>query len=366
MSARAFGHGGNPPNVLQFKIGRTGGIPHEHGGEAAYYRSMIRGNGDGNMTNSAPIVRALAGTAMFIAAASAVPAMAQSMPGAGVAAAPANAAAPYRQHVADMVVQDNWYDIERRGYKAQRARPNFEVRSVDDLTVYERRDLDRLGRKAQRVRGTRPQTHRVATSHTRTPAKAAMQSQYPGRARLDAGLTNRGNKAAPKFRTNAVQRGGPTLLRAASKASNLDLGAELIGGRDVGATRFASDMSIGQVSNALRGGDPVASAVHSTNRLGRNLESGLIGIGQSIRDPRRIPGNVSRTVEGTARAAVDTTRYVGETAVKTVRDGARFVTDPGFASRQVKKAGGAINNVGKSVCKGLSHFIPGSNKKKCK
>ena len=258
------------------------------------------------MTKKARIAKAVSATAIMVAVASAVSVSAQTAPEAAAPASPANAAAPYRQHVANMVVQDNWYEIERRGYQAQRARPNFEVRSVDDLTVYERRDLDRLGRKAQRVRGTRLQTHRVATSRVSANSKISPHNQYPGRARLEAGLTNRGVQNSPKFRTNVVQRSGSSVLKVASKASNLDLGAEMIGGRDVGATRFASDMSIGQISNSLRGGDPIASAVHSTHRLGRNMESGLIGIGQSIRDPRRIPGNVGRAVEGTGRAAVDT------------------------------------------------------------
>ncbi len=356
------------------------------------------------MIKPAQLTQAVSGTAVLIAATLASGALAQNAP---QLEAPAQNSAAYRDHVATVTADENWYEVERRGYQAQRGRPNFEVRKLDDLTVYEQRDLDRSGRIAQRKRGKRlptqlaakqplvtqrmgtqrtatqrtatqrtakqrassPMRKAAAQSYTRTAAPArgpAHFNQYPGTARLQAGMTNRGKPPPAGFHPSKRHAAGYKAFNTLSKASNLDLGAQMFGGRDVGATRFASDMTVGQFSNALSGGDPIASAGHSARRFGRNMQAGLTGIGQSIRDPRRIPGNIGRAVEGTGRAAVDTTRFVGETAVKTLRDSGRIVTDPRFAKKQVRKAGKAVSNVGKSVCKGASYLIPGLSKKTCK
>lgn len=344
------------------------------------------------MIKPAHFAQAVSGTAFLIVATLTSGALAQNGPGASQPETRAQNSAAYRDHVATVTADENWYEVERRGYQAQRSRPNFEVRKLDDLTVYEQRDLDRSGRAAQRKRGQRlptqpatkqpvvtqrppkqrassPMRKAAAPSYTRTAAPArgpAHFNQYPGTDRLQAGMTNRGKPPPTGFHPSNRHAAGYKAFNTLNKASNLDLGAQMLGGRDVGATRFASDITVGQFSNALNGGDPIASAGYSARRFGRNMQAGLTGIGQSIRDPRRIPANIGRAVEGTGRAAIDTTRFVGETAVKTVRDSGRMVTDPHFAKKQVRKAGKAVNNVGKSVCKGASYFIPGLSKKTCK
>lgn len=60
---------------------------------------------------------------------------------------------------------------------------------------------------------------------------------------------------------------------------NLDPGAQMLGGREVGARRFASDLTVGQFSNSLSAGDPIGSPAHSTRRFDRNIQSGLTAIG---------------------------------------------------------------------------------------
>lgn len=262
----------------------------------------------------------------------------------------------YREHAARVATDRNWRGVEDRGVRAQRSRPGFAVRSPDDLTARERYDLDRSGRAAQRARGVRLPTKKIVGSQS-----YGQRNFYPGQAGA-----RRGGRTPPGFRQGRSSRAANSAFKVMRNAGNADLAAEMVGGRDVGVTRYGADMTVGQVSNAWRGGDPIASAAHSTRRFGRNMERGLIGIGESVRDPRRIPGNTARALEGTGRAAVDTTRWVGETAVNGTRNTARFMTDRRYANRQLRKADQGVRNAGKSLCKGASYFIPGLSKKKCK
>ena len=150
----------------------------------------------------------------------------------------------------------------------------------------------------------------------------------------------------------------------ARRADKLDFAAEAFGGRDLGLGRYGTDMTIGQVSNTLQGGDPVLAAAHATRRLGGNVKSGLTGIGQSIIDPRRIPGNTVRAVNGAATGAVQTVAWAGNTAVNTTRDVGRALTDPKFAKKKARQAGKTMQNVGQSICKGLAWVIPSNTNRK--
>jgi len=368
---------------------------------------------------------ATAGSALAMALLGTPPSHAQAGTSQGAEVA-APEMTPYQQHVARTVTEENWHEVERKGYQAQRDRANFEVRSQGDLTIYERRDLDRQGRVAQRARGARLPTHAAAEPSFRDHAARlgtdphwnaveqrgvqAQRNRAGFEIRSAADLTaqerlelDRQGRAAQRARgarlptqpvsstratidhaqtrrttPSRLARTSNTPLRPATgagttaaglktiarRADKMDFAAEAFGGRDLGLGRYGSDMTIGQVSNTLQGGDPVIAAAHATRRLGRNLNGGLTGIGQSIIDPRRIPGNTARAVNGVANGAVQTVGWAGKTAVNTTRDVGRALTDPAFAKKKTQEAGKTLQNVGQSICKGLAWVIPSNTNRK--
>ncbi|MEO9467539.1 hypothetical protein [Parasphingorhabdus sp.] len=271
----------------------------------------------------------------------------------------------YRQHVGNLAANGNLQQLEQRGYDARRARPGHQIRDEFDYTPEERRNLQQRGRQAQVTRGNRQGFRPVAGNGPQYQSRSvARGNHYPG-----AGRQPVRGQAARGYRAGTAARTGFTATSVHNKAAGVDFGTEAFGGRSSGIGEYGADMTVGQFGTFARGDDPVVAAGRATQRFGRNLNGAARGIGESIRDPRRIPGNVGRAVTGTARAGVSAVDYVGRTAVKTTRDGARFMTDPNYANRQInygaRKTAKTINNIGKSTCKGFSTLL-GLNKKKCK
>lgn len=275
----------------------------------------------------------------------------------------------YRQHVGNLAANGNLQQLEERGYGARRARSGHQIRDEYDYTPNERRDLQQRGRQAQVTRGNRQGFRPVASNASSYQTRpAARGNHYPG-----AGRQPVRGQAARSFRSTsraaATARSGFTATSVSNKVAGVDFGTEAFGGRSTGIGEYGADMTVGQFGTFARGDDPVVAAGQATQRFGQNLNGAARGIGESIRDPRKIPGNVSRAVTGTARAGLGAVDYVGRTAVKTTRDGARFMTDPKYANRQInygaRKTAKTINNIGKSTCKGFSTLL-GLNKKKCK
>lgn len=275
----------------------------------------------------------------------------------------------YRQHVGNMAANGNLQQLEQRGYDARRARPGHQIRDEYDYSPNERRDLQQRGRQAQITRGNRQGFRPVASNSGQYQTRrAARGNHYPGAGRQPVrGQAARGYR--PASRAGTAARSGFTATSVYNKAAGVDFGTEAFGGRSTGIGEYGADMTVGQFGTFANGDDPVVAAGRATQRFGQNLNGAARGIGESIRDPRRIPGNVGRAVTGTARAGVGAVEYVGRTAVKTTRDGARFMTDPKYANRQInygaRKTAKTINNIGKSTCKGFSTLL-GLNKKKCK
>ena len=251
----------------------------------------------------------------------------------------------YRDHAARIGTDQNWSAVEDRGLRAQRTRPGFEIRSLDDLSPRERFELDRQGRAAQRVRGARLPTSPIVPKTTQK-ARTAFTTIQP---------TSRPGKVRGKSNFHS---------RALYDAGNLDFASEAFGGEELGLTRFASDVTIGQVANALNGGDPMVSLYRSTGRLGDNIVGGLTGIGESIIDPRRIPGNALRATEGAITGTIDTARWAAETTGKTIETAVRVITQPGQAKKEGKKAIKTGQNIAKTICTGLSWLIPSNTSTK--
>jgi len=275
----------------------------------------------------------------------------------------------YRQHVGNLAANGNLQQLEQRGYDARRARSGHHIRDEYDYTPGERRDLQQRGRQAQIARGNRQGFRPVASNASSYQARpAARGNHYPGAGRQPVrGHAARGFRSTS--RVGNAARSGFTATSVSNKVAGVDFGTEAFGGRSTGIGEYGADMTVGQFGTFARGNDPVVAAGRATQRFGQNLNGAARGIGESIRDPRRIPGNVSRAVTGTARAGLGAVDYVGRTAVKTTRDGARFMTDPKYANRQInygaRKTAKTVNNIGKSTCKGFSTLL-GLNKKKCK
>lgn len=245
----------------------------------------------------------------------------------------------YRRHVGNLTANGNLQQLEQRGHQAQITRGNRQ--------------------------GFRPVASNSGPYQMRSAARG---NHYPGAGRQPV----RGH-AARDFRSTSragnAARSGFTATSMSNKVAGVDFGTEAFGVRSTGIGEYGADMTVGQFGTFTRGDDPLVAAGQATQRFGQNLNGATRGIGESIRDPRRIPGNVSRAVTGTARAGLGAVDYVGRTAVKTTRDGARFMTDPKYANRQInygaRKTAKTINNIGKSTCKGFSTLL-GLNKKKCK
>lgn len=281
--------------------------------------------------------------------------------------------AAYREHAGRLAGTGNLQELEQRGYDARRARPGQQIRDEFDLTPKERRDLQQRGRQAQVTRGQRNGFRPVvsgATSGTRQyhPPTGYSNNGYPGAGRAPV----RGQGAQNMSRTSRIKSTARTSFTGTSlsnKVSAVDLGTEAFGGRSTGIGEYGVDMTFGQAQTFANGNDPVIAAGRATQRFGQNLYGAANGVGESIRDPRRIPGNVGRAATGVARTGVGAVQYVGETAIKTTRDGARFMTDPKYATKQVnygaKQVGKTVNNISKSTCKGFSTLL-GLNKKKCR
>ena len=307
------------------------------------------------------------------------------------AEAPAIVDRAYRRHVLETVTDPDWKAIEDRGYRAQQARPLAYPDAPVRLTNEEQLMLDRQGRAAQRAHGVRLPTsaqpaQQARPGHvTHQPVNLTVNEQRELNRRGWAAQQARGNRLAsspvttpspprtarmtplrPTMTSPVRPAAGNRLGSAANTALKVDVAAQAFGGRDLGVGRLGTDLTEGQLRNALRGGDPIALGGRSVRRFGRDLASGLTGIGQSVTDPRRIPGNVSKAATGVARSAVGTAQWGIERAVRTGRDAGRVLTDPKFAEKQVKKAGRTAQNVGQSLCKGLSYFIPGGDRKKCR
>lgn len=259
----------------------------------------------------------------------------------------------YRSHAVRLGTDRNWHEVERRGFNARRARPGHSINGVDDLTPQERYRLDRQGRAAQRAHGARlPSTpHRGVAARRGYPGAASANSRRPAR--------SNGRVASRNTRFGGA-------AGAAQRVFQADLVAEAVGGRDLGAGTYASDMTVGQAQTFAKGGDPVQAAHRATERLGRNFVGGVRGVGETVRDPRRLPGNVARAGVNTVRGVGETVIWAGEGTVRGARDAARMTHDRQFAKRQVKKAGKTITNVGKSVCKAASYVTFGLKKKHCK
>lgn len=281
--------------------------------------------------------------------------------------------AAYREHAGRLAGTGNLQQLEQRGYDARRARPGQQILDEYDLTPNERRDLQQRGRQAQVTRGQRNGFRPVATGTTigtqqYQPRAGYRNNGYPGAGRAPV----RGQGARNMSRTSRIKTTTRTSFTATSlsnKVSAVDLGTEAFGGRSTGIGEYGVDMTFGQAQTFANGNDPVIAAGRATQRFGQNLYGAATGVGESIRDPRKIPGNVGRAATGVARTGVGAVQYVGKTAIKTTRDGARFMTDPKYATKQVnygaKQVGKTVNNIGKSTCKGFSTLL-GLNKKKCK
>lgn len=281
--------------------------------------------------------------------------------------------AAYREHAGRLAGTGNLQQLEQRGYNARRARQGREIRDEYDLTPNERRDLQQRGRQTQITRGQRNGFRPVASGATPDNGQYQRQARYRNNGYPGAGRAPvRGQGARQMSRTSRIKssaRTGFTATSLSNKVSGVDLGTEAFGGHSSGIGEYGVDMTFGQAQTFTSGGDPVMAAGRATERFGQNLYGAARGVGDSIRDPRRIPGNVDRAVRGVARTGVGAVQYVGEKAVKTTRDGARFMTDPNYAARQVnygtRQVGKTVSNIGKSTCKGFSTLL-GLNKKKCK
>ncbi len=281
--------------------------------------------------------------------------------------------AAYREHVGRLAGTGNLQELDQRGYNARRARPGHQIRDEYDLTPNERRDLQQHGRQAQVTRGQRNGFRPVATGTTAgtrhyQPLAGYRNNGYPGAGRAPV----RGQGARNMSRTSRIKstaRTGYAATSLSNRVSAIDMGTEAFGGHSTGIGEYGVDMTFGQAQTFANGGDPIIAAGRATERFGQNLYGATRGVGESIRDPRKIPGNVNRAVTGVARTGVGAVQYVGETAVKTTRDGARFMTDPNYAAKQVnhgtKQVGKTASNIGKSTCKGFSTIF-GLNKRKCK
>ncbi|MEM6496906.1 MAG: hypothetical protein AAF709_09310, partial [Pseudomonadota bacterium] len=259
----------------------------------------------------------------------------------------------YRSHAVRLGTDPNWRHVEQRGFNARRARPGHSINGVDDLTPQERYRLDRQGRAAQRAHGARLPT---------TPHRGvAVRQGYPGAIATNGirPVRNNGRHLSRSARFGGAAAATQSVLRA-------DLIAEALGGRDLGAGTYASDMTVGQAQTFARGGDPIQAAHRATGRLGRNFFGGVRGIGETVRDPRRLPSNVARAGVNTVRGVGETVIWAGEGTARTARDAARMTHDRQFARKQVRKAGRTIANAGKSVCKAASYVTFGLKKKHCK
>ncbi|MEQ5787568.1 hypothetical protein J3454_06645 [Erythrobacter sp. NFXS35] len=241
----------------------------------------------------------------------------------------------YRSHAVRIGTDPNWQEVERRGVNARRARPNQIIARIEDLAVEERYRLDRQGRAAQRARGTRLPTSPTTARYARTAS------------------------AAPRFeRGSAAARGAQNVAKA-------DLAVEAFGGQSTGVGEYAFDMTVGQAAVLARGGDPIEAAGQATRRFGDNFANGMTGVAETIRDPRRLPGNAARAAVGTARGVGETVLWAGETTARTTRDAARVTYDPRFASKQLKKAAKTAGKAGKSACKVARHALPGLGSALC-
>ncbi|VAV99086.1 hypothetical protein MNBD_ALPHA04-516 [hydrothermal vent metagenome] len=281
--------------------------------------------------------------------------------------------AAYREHAGRLAGTGNLQELEQRGYDARRARPGHQIRDEYDLTPNERRDLQQRGRQTQINRGQRNGFRPVssgATSATRQyqPRAGYRNNGYPGAGRAPVrGQGARNMSSTSRIKNTATT--GYTATSLSNKVSAVDMGTEAFGGHSTGIGEYGVDMTFGQAQTFANGNDPIIAAGRATQRFGQNLHDAARGVGESIRDPRKIPGNVSRAATGVARTGVGAVQYVGKTAIKTTRDGARFISDPKYASRQInygaKQVRKTVNNIGKSTCKGFSTLL-GISKKKCK
>lgn len=281
--------------------------------------------------------------------------------------------AAYREHAGRLAGTGNLQQLEQRGYDAHRARSGHQMRDEYDLTPDERRDLQQRGRQAQVTRGQRNGFRPVTTGTTAGTRQYQPRTGYRNNGYPGAGRAPVRGQGARNMRMNSriknTPRTGFTATSLSNKVSGVDLGTEAFGGHSTGIGEYGVDMTFGQAQTFANGNDPVIAAGGATERFGQNLYGAASGVGESIRDPRRIPGNVNRAATGIVRTGVGAVQYVGETAIKTTRDGARFMTDPKYATKQVnygaKQVGKTVNNIGKSTCKGFSTLL-GLNKKKCK
>ncbi|MEP3224345.1 MAG: hypothetical protein ABJO01_00085 [Parasphingorhabdus sp.] len=276
--------------------------------------------------------------------------------------------AEYRRHAGRLAANADLQQLEQRGYDARRARPGHQVRSEYDLTPNERRDLQQRGRQAQINRGARHGYRPVNSARSmRYQNPVTYGNHYPGAGRQP--LRNPSSRPHSASRAFSGPKNGYSATSLSNKASAVDFGTEAFGGRSTGLGEYGLDMTYGQAKTFTNGGDPVIAADRATRNFGNNLVGAAHGVSQSIRDPRKIPRNMGRAVTGVANTGVSAAQYVGSTAIKTTRDGARFMTDPKYANKQVKygakKAAKTISNVGKSTCKGFSTLL-GLNKKKCR
>ncbi|SIN64217.1 hypothetical protein SAMN02745824_1361 [Parasphingorhabdus marina DSM 22363] len=279
----------------------------------------------------------------------------------------------YRKHAGRLAGTGNLEQLEQRGYDARRARPGHQFRDEYDYTPNERRQLQRQGRQAQITHGQRQGYRPTAAGTTAGTRQYQRQARYGNNGYPGAGRAPvRGQGARNMSRTSRIKstaRTGFAATSVSNRVSAVDMGTEAFGGHSTGIGEYGVDMTFGQAQTFANGGDPVIAAGRATERFGHNLYGAARGVGDSIRDPRRIPGNVNRAVTGAARAGVGAVQYVGEKTVKTTRDGARFMTDPNYAAKQVnygaKRVGKTVSNIGKSTCKGFSTLF-GLSKRKCK
>ncbi|MEM8917336.1 MAG: hypothetical protein AAGE37_00640 [Pseudomonadota bacterium] len=277
----------------------------------------------------------------------------------------------YRNHVGQLAGTGNLEQLEQRGYDARRARPGHTIRDEYDYTPNERREMQQRGRNTQVTRGQRNGYRPISGTSSGTrhyQPQAGYHNGYPGAGRAPV----RGQGARNMSRTSRIKstaRTGYAATSLSNKVSSVDLGTEAFGGRSTGIGEYGVDMTLGQAQTFANGGDPVIAAGRATERFGHNLHGAVRGVGESIRDPRRIPGHAARAARGVAQTGVGAVRYVGEKTVKTTRDGARFMTDPNYAGKQVnygaKQVGKTVTNIGKSTCKGFSTLL-GLSKRKCK
>lgn len=281
--------------------------------------------------------------------------------------------AAYREHTGRLAGTGNLQQLEQRGYDARRARPGHQIRDEYDLTPNERRDLQQRGRQTQVTRGKRNGFRPVTSGATSDYGDYQRQARYGNNGYPGAGRAPvRGQGAQNMSRVSRIKgtaRTGFTATSISNRVSAVDMGTEAFGGHSTGIGEYGVDMTIGQVQTFANGDDPVMAAGRATERFGQNLYGAAHGVGDSIRDPRKIPGNVVRAGTGVVRTGVGAVQYVGEKTIKTTRDGARFMTDPKYATKQVnygaKQVGKTVSNIGKSTCKGFSTLL-GLNKKKCK